>query len=80
MFCYSEWTIPLRQHFADRYEQALLILAAEMLTAGAPATCLELARRALLHNAWQEQAVALGMRAALQLGDRATRSETVPAA
>lgn len=69
---YVEWTLPLRQHFADQYEQALLARAAECLSAGDATACLTLARRVLLHNDWQEQAVALGMRAALALGDRAS--------
>lgn len=69
---YVEWTLPLRQHFADQYEQALLARAAECLSAGDATACLTLARRVLLHNSWQEQAVALGMRAALALGDRAS--------
>jgi len=69
---YVEWTLPLRQHFADQYEQALLARAAECLSAGDAPACLTLARRVLLHNSWQEQAVALGMRAALALGDRAS--------
>jgi len=69
---YAEWTLPLRQHFADQYEQALLARAAECLSAGDAPACLTLARRVLLHNSWQEQAVALGMRAALALGDRAS--------
>lgn len=67
---YAEWTLPLRQHLADQFEQALLALAAQRLAAGDAPACLELARRALLHNAWQEQAAALGMQAALALGDR----------
>jgi DNA-binding SARP family transcriptional activator len=67
---YSEWMIPLRQHFADQYEQALLAHAAECFTAGDAAACLDIARRTLQHNSWQEKAVELGMRAALALGDR----------
>ncbi|HPR34511.1 MAG TPA: BTAD domain-containing putative transcriptional regulator [Anaerolineaceae bacterium] len=69
---YAEWAIELRQNFADRFELALLALAEENLNSGSPAACLELAQRALLHNAWQERAVALGMQAALQLNDRVT--------
>jgi DNA-binding SARP family transcriptional activator len=69
---YAEWTLPLRQHFADQYEQALLARAAEFLSGGDMTGCLTLVRRVLLHNRWQEQAVELGMRAALALGDRAT--------
>jgi DNA-binding SARP family transcriptional activator/Tfp pilus assembly protein PilF len=72
VYRYAEWTIALRQHFADQFEQALLALAAIRLKAGSALACLDLARRALLHNPWQEQAVDLGMRAALELGDRMT--------
>jgi DNA-binding SARP family transcriptional activator len=72
LYRYADWAIGLRQHFADQFELALLALAAEKLNDGSPAACLELARRVLLQNAWQEQAVALGMRAALELDDRAT--------
>lgn len=72
MFSYQEWTIALRQHFADQFEQALLTLSAEKLSDGAASACLDLVRRILLHNPWQEQAVELGMRAALELGDRTT--------
>ena len=72
MFNYQEWTIVLRQHYADQFEQALLALAAERLNAGAALACLDLARQALIHTPWQEQAVELGMRAALELGDRMT--------
>ncbi len=72
MFCYAEWSLTLRQHFADRHEQALLTLAKERLAAGESAACLDLARQLLRQNEWQEQAVELGMRAALQLGDRVT--------
>lgn len=72
MFRYPEWTIVLRQHYADQFEQALLAWAAERLNAGAASACLELTRRALLHTPWQEQAVQLGMRAALELDDRTT--------
>ena len=70
MYRYAEWAISLRQHYADLYEQALLAQAEERLRVGDATTCLYLAQRALLHNACQEQAVELGMRAALELGDR----------
>jgi DNA-binding SARP family transcriptional activator len=72
LYRYAEWTLALRQHFADQYDQALLARAAERLSAGDAAACLDLARRALLHNAWQEPAVELGMRAALAMNDRVT--------
>lgn len=70
VFNASDWTIPLRQHLAEQFEFALLALAEAKFQAGDALTCLELCRRELLHNAWQEQAVELGMRAALVLGDR----------
>jgi DNA-binding SARP family transcriptional activator len=71
-FLYSDWTLLQRQHLADLHEQVLLELAAERFAHGDPAACLDLVRRVLLHNAWQEQAVGLGMRAAVQLGNRST--------
>jgi DNA-binding SARP family transcriptional activator len=72
MFFYAEWAVALHQHFDDLFEHTLLTLAAEKLNAGDPAACLGLTRRALLHNPWQEQATQLGMRAALEMGDRTT--------
>lgn len=72
MFRYLEWTIALRQHYGDLFEQALLALASERLSAGAASESLNLANRALLHNPWQEQAVLLGMRSAMEMNDRAT--------
>jgi DNA-binding SARP family transcriptional activator len=72
MFSYQEWSIALRQHYADQFEQARLALAEARLHAGAAQACLDLARQVLLHNPWQEQAVELGMRAAMRLGDRGT--------
>jgi DNA-binding SARP family transcriptional activator len=72
MYCYAEWSIALRQHLSDQFEQALLAQATACLNGGDAAACLDLARQALLHNGWLEQAVELGMRAALQLSDRVT--------
>jgi DNA-binding SARP family transcriptional activator len=72
MYSYSEWTIALREHYSDLYEQALLAQAMVALQKGNPATCLDISRRALLQNPWQEQAVEMGMRAAMELGDRVT--------
>lgn len=70
LFSDAEWTIPLRQHLADQFEFALLALAEDKFRTNDALACLELCRRELLRNAWQEQAVELGMRAALALGDR----------
>ncbi|MBK8986351.1 MAG: hypothetical protein IPM39_09760 [Chloroflexi bacterium] len=72
IFCTAEWTIPLRQDLADQFEFALLALADSRFQAHDPTACLDLCRRVLRHNPWQEQAVALGMRAAVALGDRIT--------
>ena len=72
MLRYVEWTIPFRQQFLDQYEQALLAQAAKCLSVGDAVVCLDLARRVIQHDAWQENAVELGMRAALVLGDRST--------
>jgi DNA-binding SARP family transcriptional activator len=72
MFRYLDWTIALRQHYADQFEQALLALASEQLSAGDASRCLSLAQRTLLHNPWQEQAVQLSMYAALEMNDRMT--------
>jgi DNA-binding SARP family transcriptional activator len=69
---YAEWTLAIRQHLADQNETALLALAQNRLQTYNPRACLELSRQILLNNRWQEQAVDLGMRAALLLGDRAT--------
>jgi len=71
MYCYSEWTMSFRRHLADLFEYTLLARATELLNNGDAAGCLLIAQRTLEQNAWQEQAVELGMRAALSLGDRA---------
>ena len=68
----ADWTNALRQYLADQHEMALIKLAEIRLQAGNASTCLELCQQALLHNPWQEQAVELGMQAALALGDRMT--------
>ena len=72
VYRYADWSITLRQYLADQFEQALLMLAAERLAAGDANACLNLTQRALLLNPWQEQAVDLGMRAALKFDDRVT--------
>jgi DNA-binding SARP family transcriptional activator len=67
---YAEWTLAIRQHLADQHETALLALAQSRLQSNDPRACLEYSRQVLLNNRWQEQAVALGMQAAIALGDR----------
>jgi DNA-binding SARP family transcriptional activator len=70
VYRYKEWSLTRRQHLADQFELSLLALAAQQLSNGNAAVCLDLAQRALVHCPWQEQAVMLGMRAALALGNR----------
>ena len=72
MFRYLDWSIELRQHYADLFEHSLLALAGDRLKSRAASECLHLVRRVLLHNPWHEQAVAMGMRAALEMNDRIT--------
>jgi len=72
IFGAAEWTIPLRQDLADQFEFALLALADSRFQAHDLTACLDLCRRVLRHNPWQEQAVELGMRTAVELGDRIT--------
>ncbi len=69
---YADWTLAIRQKLADQHETALLALAQHRLQEDNPRACLELSRRALQTNRWQEQAVALCMQAAIALGDRST--------
>ncbi len=69
---YAEWTIPIRQHFSDQYEEALITLAEDQLAENNPAVCLDLVKQVLLIDSWQERAVELGMRAAVAIGERIT--------
>jgi DNA-binding SARP family transcriptional activator len=69
-FRYIEWTIPIRQRFADQYEAAALLLAQNKLEQGDNLACIDIIRQVILRNPWQERAVELGMQAAMQLGDR----------
>jgi DNA-binding SARP family transcriptional activator len=71
IYCYSEWSMSFRRHLANQFEYALLARATELFNIGDVAGCFLLANRTLEQNAWQEQAVELGMRAALSLGDSA---------
>lgn len=72
VFRYAEWTISIRQRFADLYEAAVLLLAELKLEQGDALACIDLVRQVLLHNPWQERAVELGMRGALAREDRIT--------
>ena len=69
---YAEWTIPLRQHFITQYQQTLLEAAHRRYAAGNFAGALTLCQRLQEIEPWQEQAVLVGMHAALALKDVAT--------
>ncbi|MCX7902718.1 MAG: bacterial transcriptional activator domain-containing protein, partial [Burkholderiaceae bacterium] len=68
---YADWAVLPREQLAEAYLRALLAAAEERLSAGRPADALDACRRALALDPWQEQAVLLGMRACVALGDRA---------
>jgi DNA-binding SARP family transcriptional activator len=68
---YAEWSTTPRQHYATLYQEALLEAGRLRFAAGSFAAALEACRRLLALEPWQEQAALLGMRAALELGDRA---------
>ncbi len=69
---YAEWTIPLRQHFSTLHQQALLEAARWRYAAGTFAATLAVCERLLEIEPWQEQAVLIGMQAAVALKDVAT--------
>jgi DNA-binding SARP family transcriptional activator len=69
---YAEWTIPLRQHFSTLHQQALLEAARCRYAAGNFAATLPVCKRLVEIEPWQEQAVLIGMQAAVALKDVAT--------
>jgi len=68
---YADWAIWERERLAQRYLQALLAVAEASLADGRAQQALELARKALAQEPWQEQAVHIGMEACILLHDRA---------
>jgi DNA-binding SARP family transcriptional activator/Flp pilus assembly protein TadD len=72
VYRYMEWSLSRRQQLADQFELSLLAFATQQLSDGNAVGCLDLVQRALVHSPWQEQAVKLGMRAALSMGNRVT--------
>lgn len=68
---YAAWSAVPRQHYATLYQQALLAAARARFAVHDYPAALAVCRRLLGLEPWQEQAVLLGMRAALQLDDRA---------
>lgn len=75
VYCYTEWSIPVREHLADLFEQSLFAKAIQHFSNEDAMACLELVERVLIQSPWQEKAVALGMRAALALGDQVTAAK-----
>jgi DNA-binding SARP family transcriptional activator len=70
-YLYADWATAHRQRCAYLHQQALLAWAEEQYQAGHYSQALDVCRRVLASDAWQEQAVWLGMRACLEMGDRA---------
>ena len=68
---YADWAIWERERLAQRYLQALLAAAEAALVEGQAQRALLLARKALVQEPWQEQAVHIGMEACILLHDRA---------
>lgn len=68
---YADWAIPHRQWLLQDYQRALCEMAHIRLAAGHPAEALDACRKILAVEPWNEQAVLLGMRACLELNDRA---------
>ncbi|MDD5371750.1 MAG: bacterial transcriptional activator domain-containing protein [Anaerolineaceae bacterium] len=69
---FSTWTVPLRQHYLTLFQQILLETARCCYSNGDFHDCLTLCRRLLKIEPWQEQAVMMGMKAAVALGDLST--------
>jgi len=67
---YADWAIPLRERLAQHYVRAALAVARQRLSEQ-PEQALEICRRILATEPWQEEAVLLGMRACAALNDRA---------
>ncbi|MCD6290357.1 MAG: tetratricopeptide repeat protein [Anaerolineae bacterium] len=68
---YADWAIPLRERLAQLYLRSLLHIAQDALSTGCAQRALDACHTILAREPWQEQAVLLGMRACMALGDRA---------
>lgn len=66
----ADWSTAARERLREGRLVALLALGAEHLSGGRPAEALIMARTILAEDAWREDAVLLGMRAALAMNDR----------
>jgi DNA-binding SARP family transcriptional activator len=68
---YANWAVAPREELTQLHLRAWLALAGEQLAGGQPQAALDACRRILVREPWHEQAVLLGMRACLELNDRA---------
>jgi len=68
---YAGWTLVPRQRLSLLYQQALLAVAEARLAEGRFSEALDLCRRLLALEPWQERAVLVGMRACVALNDLA---------
>jgi DNA-binding SARP family transcriptional activator len=66
---YADWTISQRQWLIQNYQHALLEMASAWLAENRCSEALDACRKILAVEPWQEQAVLLGMRACLGLGN-----------
>lgn len=69
---YADWSVEARERLAERHRNALLTLAAMQLENENPQAALDTCRKILADDPWREDAVLLGMRAALALDNRPT--------
>jgi DNA-binding SARP family transcriptional activator len=67
---YADWAATYRERLAERYHDALLALAQARLEQADWPSALELARRLIARDPWNETAVSVAMRACLGLNDR----------
>ncbi len=70
-FRYNDWAFLPRERLGLLHQRALLGAAEERLAAGSFAEALDASRRLLEIEPWHEQAALIGMRACLELKDRA---------
>jgi DNA-binding SARP family transcriptional activator/Flp pilus assembly protein TadD len=68
---YADWAAGPRRRLLECSLQAWLVMARAHLDAGRPPEALDACRRVLAADAWQEEAVRVGMLACLALNDRA---------
>ncbi len=75
---YSDWSVFIREHLNQLYQEALLHLAQEKLAEGDPEPVVFACQRLLAQEPCQEQAVLTGMQAYLRLNDRTGAGAPLP--